>query len=59
MEKKAEPNFAKYVGLYLSKFQQSVSGSADSGSSLDVFRPFVFVWATLTALWQGIFAKRR
>jgi len=58
-EKKEEPNFAKYLSLYLSRFQQSAHGASDPGSNLDIFRPFKFVWAVLTVLWQWIFGERR
>lgn len=57
-EKKEEPNFAKYLSLYLSRFQQSAYGSSESGSGLDIFWPFKFVGAILARIWQVIFGKR-
>ena len=51
--------FAKYLGLYMTQFQEKSLGELHKRPGIDIFWPFKFVWYILTSIWGDIFAKRR
>lgn len=58
MTEKKEPQFAKYIGLSLSKFQDGIYKSSGKKRRIIILWPFKFIVFILFNLFKWVFKRR-
>jgi len=63
VENKEKTRLAKYLALYLARFQEAKYGLSEERPRYDIFWPFNFVWFvainSVINFWKEIFKGRR